>query len=271
MHAYRVTVAEDDEDLATALLWEAGTVGIEVGAASEECVSLLAYFEDDVALDLLPERLADVRIEPVPVSEVDWVARFRAGFRAFRVGRFVIAPPWDRPLDTAGLLLIDPGRAFGTGTHETTRLCLGALEDCAARRPLGRVIDVGTGTGILAVAAAGLGARVVVASDTDPEATASAVAHARLNGARLHVVRGDGVRPFRPGSFDLILANLTAPLLVVHALGLGGLRAPQGALVLSGLLETDVGDVQAAYRELGTPAVCRDGEWAALVYDGAAS
>ena len=129
MHAYRVTVAEDDEDLATALLWEAGTVGIEVGAASEECVSLLAYFEDDVALDLLPERLADVRIEPVPVSDVDWVARFRESFRAFRVGGFVIAPPWDRPLDDEGLLVVDPGRAFGTGTHETTRLCLGALDD----------------------------------------------------------------------------------------------------------------------------------------------
>ncbi len=270
MHAYRVTVAEDDEDLATVLLWEAGTVGIEVGAASEECVSLLAYFEDDVALDLLPERLADVRIEPVPVSDVDWVARFRESFRAFRVGGFVIAPPWDRPLDDEGLLVVDPGRAFGTGTHETTRLCLGALDDRANRRPLGRVLDVGTGAGILAVAAARLGAALVVASDTDPEAIASSAHHARLNGVNFHLVRCDGAGPFRPASFDLVLANLTAPLLVAHAPRLGRLRTPEGTLVLSGLLETDLGDVQAAYADLGISEVRLDGEWAALVYEGAA-
>ena len=270
MRAYRVTVPELHEDMATALLWEAGTAGIEVGAASEDRVSLLAYFEEDVGLDLLRGRLDGVTIEPVPIPDVDWVARFRESFRAFRVGGFLIAPPWDRPLEDEGLLLVDPGRAFGTGTHETTRLCLGALEDRAMRRPLGRVLDVGTGTGILAVAAARLGAAFVVASDTDPEAIASSAHHAGLNRVTLHLVRCDGAGPFPPASFDLVLANLTAPLLVAHAPGLARLRTPRGTLVLSGLLETDLGDVQGAYADLGPPEVCRDGEWAALVYEGAA-
>jgi ribosomal protein L11 methyltransferase len=83
-------------------------------------------------------------------------------------------------------------------------------------------------------------------------------------------VRCDGAGPFPPASFDLVLANLTAPLLVAHAPGLARLRTPRGTLVLSGLLETDLGDVQAAYADLGPPEVCRDGEWAALVYEGVA-
>ena len=271
MRAYRVTVPEPHEDLATALLWEVGTAGIEVGDVSGDRVSLLAYFEEDLDLGFLRDRLDGVTIEPVPVPDVDWVARFRESFRAFRVGGFVIAPPWDRPLESEGTLLVDPGRAFGTGTHETTRLCLGVLEERARRGPLGRVLDVGTGTGILAIAASRLGAELVVASDTDPEAIASAQAHGRLNEVTLHLVRCDGAGPFRPGFFDVVVANLTAPLLIGHAPRLGPVRALHGTLVLSGLLESDVSDVRAAYADLGAPEVHRDGEWAALVYGGAAS
>jgi ribosomal protein L11 methyltransferase len=264
--AFRVTVLERDEDVVTGELYEAGTDGIEVGPATNDRVSLLAYFSNDVDLAGLRKRLNDAAVEPVPVPEVDWVARFRESFRPFRVGRFVVAPPWDRPPDAEDLLLVDPGRAFGTGTHETTRLCLGALEDLARLRSLGRVIDVGAGTAILSVAAARLGARPVVASDIDPEAIDSARTHASLNGVDLCVVRGDGARPFAPGAFDLVLANLTAPLLLAQARDLAALRAPGGGLVLSGLLETDLREVGAAYAFCGTPETRRDGEWAALLY-----
>ena len=268
MHAFRVTVAEPDEDVATALLWEAGTAGIEVETGTAgDTVALLAYFEDEADLAAFRERLPAATIEAVSVPDVDWVARFRESFRAFSVGRFVIAPPWDRPLGAEDVLLVDPGRAFGTGTHETTRLCLRALETRAAAGPLGRVLDVGTGTGLLAVAAARLGARTVVASDLDPEATASARAHARLNGETVHVVRGDGASPFGRGLFDTVVANLTAPLLVSQA-SVVGLLAPGGSLILSGLLEADVVEVEAAYATLGTPTERQDGEWVALVYEG---
>ena len=180
MRAWRVTVAAADEDLAAAALWEAGTAGVEVCPRSGDRVDLLAYFEDDAPSPvpaLLPLRAA---VEPADVPDVDWVARFREGFRSFRVGRFVVAPPWEatEAPSAADLLVVDPGRAFGTGTHETTRLCLGALEDLACRRPLGRTLDLGAGTGLLAIAAARLGAFPVVASDLDPEATASSRHHA---------------------------------------------------------------------------------------------
>ena len=268
MRAFRVTVPETEEDQATALLWEAGTAGIEVSAGGEGRTALLAYFPDAVSFDGLQGALPDVTIEAVPIPEVDWVARFRETFRAFRVGRFAIAPPWDRPDDDEDLILVDPGRAFGTGTHESTRLCLGALEDLAQTGELGSVIDVGTGTGILGIAALRLGARLVVASDTDPEATASAVHHASLNRVPLRVVRGSGAEPFRPGAFDVALANLSAPLLRAHATPIAGLRKPDGALVLAGLLDADIPEVQARYTPCGDPEVRLDGEWAALVYRG---
>ncbi len=270
MRAWRVTVAAADEDLAAAALWEAGTAGVEIRPASGSRVQLLAYFEDDApapAPALLPRGAA---VEPADVPEVDWVARFREGFRSFRVGRFLVAPPWDA-LDAPSrdVLLVDPGRAFGTGTHETTRLCLAALEDLAGRRPLGRTLDLGAGTGLLAIAAARLGASPVVASDLDPEATGSSRHHARLNGAPLLVVRADGGRGFRPASFDLLLANLMALLLVDRSAEIRSLLAPGGALVLSGLLAGDVPHVRDAFAACGTPAVRLDGEWAALVYGGA--
>ena len=270
MHAWRVTVAAADEDLATAALWEAGTAGVEVRGAPQGRVGLLAYFADDappLSLALLPPGAV---VEAALVPEVDWVAHFRAGFRAFRVGRFVVAPPWDAP-DGASpeVLVVDPGRAFGTGTHETTRLCLGALEDLAARRPLGRTLDLGSGTALLAIAAGRLGAGPVFASDIDPEATSSSRHHARINGTRLGVVRADGGRGLRAASFDLVLANLMALLLVDRSTEIRSLLAPGGALVLSGLFADDLPLVREAFVACGTPTERLDGEWGALVYEDA--
>jgi ribosomal protein L11 methyltransferase len=268
MHAFRVILAADDEDLATAALWEAGTAGIEVRPAAGGLIELLAYFPDanpGAAADLLPP---GARVERAEIPDVDWVRRFREGFHPFRVGRFAVTPVWlagEEPGPDA--LVVNPGRAFGTGTHETTRLCLRALADVASRRPLGRALDLGSGTALLAVAATRLGARPVVASDTDPEATASSRAHALLNGAEVRVVRGDGGRPFRARAFDLVLANLTASLLLERRDEIRALLAPGAALVLSGILAEDTREVRSAFAGCGAPSERLDGEWAALVYD----
>jgi ribosomal protein L11 methyltransferase len=263
-----VTVAAADEDDASAVLWEHGTQGIEVQPIPGGRVALLAYFADELTVDRLANGLAqlqDVHVEESDVPDVDWVARFREGFRAFSAGRFRIAPVWDPPERSADVLIVDPGRAFGTGTHETTRLCLAALESLALLGPLGAVADVGTGTGLLAVAAARLGASPVAAVDIDPEATVSARAHARLNEAAVHVVRGDGGRCFAADAFDLVLANLTTPLLLERCFELAALARPGGALVLAGALADDEPRLRASYSSLGPVEARTDGEWLGLV------
>lgn len=194
---------------------------------------------------------------------MDWVARFREDFRAFDASGFTVVPEWDgRPPDDR-TIVIDPGRAFGTGTHQTTRLCLAFLVDERAGRSLGRVLDVGAGTGLLAVASLRLGARTAVATDLDPEATASSALHARLNGLPLAIVEADGARSFRAGAFDVVLANLMAPLLIERADELRTTCAPGATLILSGLLADDVEAVSKAYA-FGAVESRLDGEWAAL-------
>jgi len=267
VHALSVTVDAAREDETATALWDHGTCGIEVRPDAAGRVELLAYFEHEPDKARLESALPDAAITGVPVPEVDWVARFREGFRPFRVGRFLISPCWEATARSPELLVVDPGRAFGTGTHETTRLCLEALEELATRRPLGRTLDLGSGTGLLAVAAERLGAESTVASDIDPEATAASRLHARLNSARLQVVRADGGTAFRPGSFDLVLANLMVLLLIDRVAEIRALVAPGGALVLSGLLLDDVPPVRQAYAACGAPRELRFGEWAALVFD----
>lgn len=283
--AFRLLVPAAQEDLASALLWEVGTEGIEVQAAglglpgapahdtlAAGMVALLAYFptRPGLAADLRAAlaALGPIDLTPTEVPEVDWVARFRAGFTAFEAAGFRIVPEWEAPatLDAA-TLLVDPGRAFGTGTHETTRLCLAGLRALAAERALGRVLDVGCGTGLLALAAQRLGARVVVAVDNDPEASASARSHAALNGCALHVLLGDGGQPFRRACCDVVLANLMAPLLLARRDELLALLAPGGVLLMSGLLVSDLAAVLAAYAPFGQTRTTLDGEWAAVRFE----
>jgi ribosomal protein L11 methyltransferase len=261
-------VSAADEDLATALLWEAGTQGIEIQPSSDGVV-LLAYFPESSDVEGALAPLASARVEPVPVPEVDWVRSFRETFTAFDVGRFRVVPAWEPPPDSGLVLRIDPARAFGTGTHETTRLCLLALERLAAEGPLGRVLDLGAGTGILAVAAMRLGAERVIATDVDEEATDSIRHHAGLNDVSVLVVRGDGGRAFKAQLFDLVLANLTAPLLIERAAEMLDVVALGGRLVLSGLLSSELQEIETTYRAFPILSRTIAGEWGALVLGNA--
>jgi ribosomal protein L11 methyltransferase len=265
---FEVVVPSEDEDSASVALWELGTVGVQVETRPGDRVALTASFPEGARIETaLRDALGGVpgaTVRPLTLPDVDWVARFREDFRAFEAAGFTVVPEWDgRPPDER-TIVIDPGRAFGTGTHQTTRLCLALLVEEAKRRTIPRVIDVGAGTGILAVAALRRGARLAVATDFDPEATASSALHGRLNGVPLHVVEGDGGRPFRARSFDVVLANLMAPLLIERADELAGLCAEDAVLILSGLLTDDVDAVGAAYGRHGAVDARTDGEWAAL-------
>jgi ribosomal protein L11 methyltransferase len=262
-----VTVPASREDLATALLWELGTAGIEVRGANDDRVVLLSYFPAEPGLEAaLRDALTaipEVVLEPAEVPEVDWAARFREEFRSFEVGGFLVSPPWEQSAAAGRLVLrIDPGRAFGTGTHETTRLCLHALDRC---RPSGPIFDLGTGSGILAVAACLLGLGPVIAVDLDADAVASARHHAALNGVSFAIVRADGGRAFRPASAGCVVANLTTGLLRERRTEIGDLARPGSTLILAGFLREDLPPLREAYATLGAAEVDTDGEWAALV------
>lgn len=249
-----------------------GTSGTQALAPEGGRAVVLAYFADQPGLETrLRGALSalDVEVAPAEIATVDWVARVREGFRPFSAGSFRIVPAWE-PLPVSGpegspILVVEPGLAFGTGSHESTRLCLFALAERARAGPLGDVLDVGAGSGILSAAAALLGASRVVAVELDAEALPVARRHAELNGAAVRLVRGDGARALRPASFDLLLANISAPLLAERAEELAGTTRGHGALILSGLLVDDLPAVRAAYGAVGDMDVRVEGEWAALV------
>jgi len=270
--AFRIELPHADEEAATTVAWEAGTLGIQVESREVGPCVLLAYFPPEpglerrirAALEAVAPRAV---LERVEIPEVDWLRRFREGFRHFQVESFLVAPPWDVPSPRPGperLILMDPGRAFGTGTHESTRLCLKFLHRLAAGGRLGRVLDLGTGTGLLAIAASKLGAERVVAVDIDPDALRVARHHLELNSVCLGLAQVDGTQGLRTSAFDLVLANLTAADLLERRDEIGRVGAPGARLVLAGFLLDDLDSLSAAYRPFGSIEAHTEGEWASL-------
>jgi ribosomal protein L11 methyltransferase len=206
------------------------------------------------------------------VHEEDWADAWKSHFPVLRVGRrLVIRPTWreHEPGPDDVVLALDPGMAFGTGLHPTTRLCLAALEELAGAGHLrgARVLDVGSGSGILSVAAGLFGARSVVAVDTDPIAVESTQSNAKLNGLGDVVdARRGSVSP-TAGQFDVVLANLIASLLVDLAPALEQTVGLGGRLVASGIFIDREAEVVEAFAGVGLRVVGRSVEtdWVALV------
>lgn len=205
------------------------------------------------------------------VHEADWAEAWKAHFPVMRIGRrLVIRPTWRRhrsaPDDV--VLALDPGMAFGTGLHPTTRLCLTALESIADRGRLGgaRVLDVGCGSGILAIAALRLGAERAVGLDTDPIAIEATRANARRNRVARRLRADLGSLPSGRGPFDVVLANLIAGLLVPLAPLLRDEVAPGGLLLASGIFIDREAEVRGAFEAAGLVVDERavEGDWVAL-------
>lgn len=237
-----------------------------------------AYMEDEpdaamlAALQALVPSAAGVMPHVVALTAQDWVALSQEGLEPIREGRFVVhtsAHPTEAP-DGGRALLIDAGRAFGTGHHATTSGCL-AMLDGLASRSFTRVIDVGTGTGVLAFAAAFLWPEaLVVATDIDPAAVDVTRENAAANdvaGVELVVADGalsDAIAARAP--YDLVIANILAGPLVSMAPELAAIADAGAAIVLAGLLETQRETVIAAFAACGCrfEAVDRRGDWTIL-------
>lgn len=203
------------------------------------------------------------------VPETVWTENWRSHFAPVEIGRRLrIVPPWeiDRRSERV-TLVINPGAAFGTGRHETTALCLEALEDLVM--PGARVADVGCGSGVLAIAAAKLGAAEVVANDIDPASVDATRENAEANGVAAKILTSESATPPADGrTFDIVVANIYSDTLVALAAPLAACVAPGGALVLSGIEASRCGDVERAYLAQGLQRahVRTRGEWAALVF-----
>ncbi len=278
--AVRIRLKEDVSEILFPLFSRAGTRGLAFIEA-DSGLEVLAYFDapQEVAwwaseirhavgeAGFADDCVADVRVERVPAE--DWASRWKEGYKPFPIGRrFLIAPSWDRPQETGDrlLIMIDPGMAFGTGTHETTQQCLLALEEYWTGRSL---LDVGTGTGILAIAAARLHPQArVVALDIDPEACAVARENMERNGVGERIALFCGALDDLPEErFEMVLANLTADALAGLLSRFPQRLEPGGVLVLSGLLD---GDEESFWEALVAKAfrpleVKRGGEWRTII------
>ena len=186
-----------------------------------------------------------VTIEPVP--DDDWVRKSQSQFGPTEIAPgFWIVPSWCEPrADAARVIRLDPGRAFGTGTHPTTQMCLRWIAANAPAPPAHwqRVLDYGTGSGVLAIAAGLYGAGEIDAVDLDPAAVEAATLNAAANGV---VVRA-GQPDLASGRYALVLANILATPLKLLAPLLSSLLEPGGVLVLSGILERQAGELREAY------------------------
>jgi ribosomal protein L11 methyltransferase len=228
---------------------------------------------DGAARALREEPDLALRIASIDVPDEDWARRSQASLTAIRIGRLIVAPPWDNPRTNAAATLtaesgdlvieIDPSMGFGTGHHATTRLCLGLLQRQRLREA--RVLDIGTGSGVLAIAASLLGANEVLAIDHDADALQNARDNIDRNHARV-LVRHVDLEAIENDRFDLVIANLTAAAITRHAHTLSALVQPGGVLILSGFSPDDVRDVAEA---LGVEPIenAIEGDWAAMLVE----
>ena len=267
-HELEIDIEPEAREAVEYALMEAGALGT---VTTDHLKTVTAYFSEIPNRESVRSELLEaLRIYQLPSSSVrdmnlrevenrDWLAEWKKNWQPVEIGRFVIAPPWSEIADAPGRIVIriEPGMAFGTGTHETTRLCLAAIEQHFGG---GSFLDVGTGTGILAIAAAKMfpDARVE-ACDTDAEAIEIARQNAKDNGVDSIEFRTGSIEETTP-SADLVCANLTADVILQLLPAL--ISVTCGKLILSGILETQT---EAIVNALGEVEIIQDGEWIAIV------
>ena len=274
----QIDAAAEAVDAVGAALYAAGCGGFEVRETAQP-PAVAGFLPVDDRLEARLEQLGTA-LEGLPtfgvmgagteltlryVEEADWATAWKAYFKPIRIGkRLVVTPPWESPeLGPHDLpIVVDPGMAFGTGSHPTTQLCLVALEEYV--QPGLAVADVGTGSGILAIAAAKLGASLVNANDNDPLAVTIARENAEINGVPIAVAE-----TLPPGPYAVVVANILADVIIGMADQLALWAAPGGTLIASGIIDTRETDVRQAVEAVGFTSkdTRHQGEWVALIFE----
>jgi ribosomal protein L11 methyltransferase len=247
--------------------------------SQESCLRMIAYFKDEKSAEsALHWLLKEYSLAPSPQitaeEEQDWNATWKASFTGIEVNeKLKVLPPWSEEWilardsrRTKGIIAINPGAGFGTGTHETTQLCLKILTglgDLSGKL----VLDFGSGSGILGIAAALQGARVFCV-EVDPLANENAKENAALNGVSDRVIFSESIpEELKQGKVDVLLANILRPILIRFSKDIRSCLNSGADLVLSGLIESDLPEVIEAYQSGGSPfSVIRDqkNEWRSL-------
>ncbi len=266
-------------------LMEQGATGIEENEEGQKGERLKAYFLRDgreggvlralrrylKSLQAIQPEISQTKIETITIPEQDWGEKWKKFFKPFQVtSRIVVKPPWSsfQPKENQVLVIINPGMAFGTGSHATTKLCIRALEKKLRKKGLS-VLDVGTGSGILSILAGRMGAGEVLGVDTDEVAVEAARENVRQNRVSdLVKVRKGSIGHIRR-QFDVVVANIDFK-------GLRRMRQPllrhvkrKGLLVLSGVLKGEEVRLRQYYMETGHlrwDRSTREGEWVCLSF-----
>ncbi|MEK7832623.1 MAG: 50S ribosomal protein L11 methyltransferase [Acidobacteriota bacterium] len=320
-YAVEVEIAKVAEAAATAQLWALNTTGFEVSEDASDFVTLRAYFDSAPDVEKLRQnilnnlKLIDLpdfalrRVEASTIADQDWMSEWKKGWEPLVIGqKLVIAPSWklDQVTVTDRVIIqIDPGMAFGTGTHETTRGCLELLEKhWPPASGTGSLLDVGTGTGILAIAATKLffsstktheentKEKVnelpllraascgfvdktalqnfrITAFDVDPEAIEVARENAEINHVADDIeIEVNKLSSYAGQDFDVVLANLTADVIIPLAADFPAAMKPQGALIVSGILREQGDDVIAELKaqRFELTEAKPDGEWVTMAF-----
>jgi ribosomal protein L11 methyltransferase len=272
----KIKIPDESKEIVINLLNEIGCLGV-----TDIEGGLLAYFPDHHEIGELSAVISTfaqaLKVAGLSSSfafmstllpDLDWNETWKKNIQPIDAGeKLTIIPPWDKPVEGRLNLIIDPGMAFGTGHHETTKTCLGLIEKLSGNISKGSFLDVGTGTGILAVCAAKLGFKEVLAVDTDPLATKAATKNAELNGLdNVKIIEG-GISSAE-GSYNMISANLISETLIVIAPDIASRLKTDGIAILSGMLVGQEDEVIEAMRKEGLTLNDKviDGErWVTLV------
>ncbi len=272
---------EDAADLISSVLMDAGATGVEMEGGSvpyahrdeylaqpadnSSGMAVKAYYGEDGFSDTLAyvsSRIEALKSEPglgpltvsvITVADTDWNENFKKHFTTFRAaGCFVVKPTWEAYKSEPGdiVIEIDPGMAFGSGTHETTRMCLELLQKYMP--PKAKVLDVGCGSGILGIGAAKLGAADVQALDYDSVSVTVARENALANGADvMDVHRSDLLQNAPEAKYDIILANIIADIVIRLNENAGNYLEKNGVYIMSGIIDEREGDVICSLEQNG--------------------